>query len=129
MHKLSCKSCRQRKIKCDRVHPCYNCQKSGHECVFPQPLRQPGAKSRNAEITKRLSRLEKLVGTLGHDPDTLEKQISQISPPESERSQGTSEPDKAIQSLQIHEHEPINRSGGSRYMSSEFWSTLSGEVG
>lgn len=92
-------------------------------------MRQPGAKSRNAEITQRLSRLEKLVGTLGHDPATLEKKLSQASPSHSDGSQDTSEPEKSIQTLQLQEYESINKSGGSRYMGSEFWSALSGEVG
>jgi hypothetical protein len=125
-YKLSCKSCRHRKIKCDRVHPCFNCQKSGHECVFPQPVRQPGAKTRNAELTQRLARLEKLMGTLGQDPSTLEKTSSHTSPPDSES--GGSGIEKSVQSLQLREYEPIRKADGTRYISTEFWASLSGEV-
>lgn len=125
-YKLSCKSCRHRKIKCDRVHPCVNCQKSGHECVFPQPLRQP--KARNAEITSRLSRLEKLVSSLGHDPATLEKRLLQSDSPESNPKSSDSGIEVEVQNLRVKEYEPISRADGSRYLSSDFWSSLSGEV-
>ena len=32
---LSCTSCRQRKVKCDKISPCNPCQKTGLECIFP----------------------------------------------------------------------------------------------
>ena len=127
-YKLSCKSCRHRKIKCDRVHPCANCQKSGraHECVFPQPVRQP--KARNTEITSRLSRLEKLVSSLGHDPATLEKHLAQASSPESNSRSSEGGLEQGFQSLQVKEYESLSKTDGSRYLGSDFWSSLSGEV-
>ena len=124
--KLSCKSCRHRKIKCDRVHPCANCQKSGHECIFPAPIRQP--KARNAEITNRLSRLEQLVSSLGHDPKTLEKQTPQTDSPASKSRSSGSGVEEGLQSLRVQDYEPISKADGRRYLSSDFWSSLSGEV-
>ena len=125
-YKLSCKSCRHRKIKCDRVYPCANCQKAGHTCAFPQPVRQP--KARNAEITSRLSRLEQLVSSLGHDPASLEKHLLQTSPAGSNAQSSDSGAEQGVQGLQVKEYEPISKADGSRYLSSDFWSSLSGEV-
>ncbi|KAI0599902.1 fungal-specific transcription factor domain-containing protein [Biscogniauxia sp. FL1348] len=64
---LSCTSCRARKLKCDRQHPCRNCVRSGlPECIFPERkrFRRP-RKSKNSELLQRLHRLESIVGKVG----------------------------------------------------------------
>ncbi|KAI1502498.1 fungal-specific transcription factor domain-containing protein [Biscogniauxia marginata] len=64
---LSCTSCRARKLKCDRQHPCRNCVRSGYaECVFPERKRsRRPRKSKNSELLQRLHRLESIVGKVG----------------------------------------------------------------
>lgn len=37
----SCATCRSRKVKCDRLSPCTNCQRADIECVVPQADRVP----------------------------------------------------------------------------------------
>ncbi|KAI1490490.1 fungal-specific transcription factor domain-containing protein [Biscogniauxia mediterranea] len=61
---LSCTSCRARKLKCDRQHPCRNCVRSGlPECIFPERKRsRRPRKSKNSELLERLHRLESIVG-------------------------------------------------------------------
>ena len=104
----------------------FKSQKAGHTCEFPQPVRQP--KARNVEITSRLSRLEKLVSSLGHDPASLEKQLAATTSCDSNTRSSDSPIEKGIQGLQLKEYEPISKVDGSRYLSSDFWSSLSGEV-
>ncbi|MCJ1371050.1 hypothetical protein MMC20_002265 [Loxospora ochrophaea] len=64
---LSCVSCRQRKIKCNKVYPCSPCQKAGRKCVSTNrrvraPQRtQRALESRDAELLRRIRRLESLV--------------------------------------------------------------------
>ena len=42
----SCIGCFQRKIKCNRLHPCTNCSKTGEDCAFPQsPIRRKRVRS------------------------------------------------------------------------------------
>ncbi|KAI4154828.1 MAG: hypothetical protein LQ340_001409 [Diploschistes diacapsis] len=94
--------------------------------IFPQPVRQP--KARNAEITSRLSRLEKLVNSIGYDPNTFEKQPAQASSPESIARSSDSGIERGLQNLQVKEYQPISKTDGRRYLSSDFWSSLSGEV-
>ena len=101
-------------------------QKAGHTCEFPQPVRQP--KARNVEITSRLSRLEKLVSSLGHDPASLEKHLAATACSDSNTRSSDSAIEQGIQGLQLKEYEPISKVDGSRYLSSDFWSSLSGEV-
>lgn len=65
-HALSCTHCRQRKIKCDKVHPCAPCQRSNLECVFPERVRHPkkkksSSKTTNDELLRRLGRMEDLI--------------------------------------------------------------------
>lgn len=65
-HSLSCTHCRQRKIKCDKVHPCSPCSRSGLACVFPERVRHPKKKSgkskaENDELVRRLSRMDELI--------------------------------------------------------------------
>ena len=136
LHKLSCKNCRTRKIKCPRTHPCAHCQRSGLECVFPKPARRPGAKSPNAEITQRLGRLEKLIGKLGQaQVDQLESEAAvDVQTPTSSKSvsvgngQGINDVVRRTESLDFQEQQPILKADGSRYLSGDFWANLSGEV-
>ncbi|KAI1455798.1 fungal-specific transcription factor domain-containing protein [Annulohypoxylon moriforme] len=133
---LSCTNCRARKLKCSREHPCSHCQRSGAECIFPtrKRIRKP-RKNKNSELLQRLSRLESIVGNVGlsalaeddvarslSDPSTsqnaarpiLSDAQNQASPPGNEKQ------DDWRQTLQA--------SKASRYLSGEFWSSLSVEV-
>ena len=67
----SCVTCRRRKVRCDKIEPCTNCQKAGIECVFPQPGRAPrrSKKPPDAELLARLRRLEGVVQKLGKGVD------------------------------------------------------------
>src|SRR5277367_6126166 len=68
----SCVTCRRRKVKCDKQYPCSNCSKAQTQCVFPAPGRAPrrprtggkGSSEREAELLKRLRRLEGVVEEL-----------------------------------------------------------------
>jgi hypothetical protein len=63
--KLSCVSCRQRKVKCDKIRPCGPCRRSDIDCVFPSRARntrrQLEAQPRDSELLQRISRLEDML--------------------------------------------------------------------
>lgn len=65
---LSCASCRQRKLKCDRNQPCGNCVARSTDCVYSSASRnRPVAAQRrdgNANLENRLRRLEELLNTM-----------------------------------------------------------------
>ena len=68
----SCVTCRKRKVKCDKLHPCSNCNRAHIECVFPAPGRAPRkvrkvGDVRDKELLERLRRLEGVVKGLGVD--------------------------------------------------------------
>ncbi|KLU82374.1 fungal specific transcription factor domain-containing protein [Magnaporthiopsis poae ATCC 64411] len=76
----SCVTCRRRKVKCDKLQPCTNCRRAHIFCVFPAPGRaprrprlrdgnaplamKPHSSEREAELMKRLRKLEGIVEEL-----------------------------------------------------------------
>lgn len=67
---VSCQSCRTKKLKCNRVHPCSNCTSRGIFCTFPARARAQRQQritetpvtttleSSNGDLLKRVDRLE-----------------------------------------------------------------------
>lgn len=67
-YKLSYVSCRSRKIRCERTHPCSHCVKAGTDCVFPARKRMHRPqKTKNSELLNHISRLESIIGKVGTD--------------------------------------------------------------
>ncbi|OKL59820.1 hypothetical protein UA08_04718 [Talaromyces atroroseus] len=65
---LSCEFCRQRKIKCDKLNPCTNCQKAGINCESVRRKRLPRGRHANnkpggttQDLRDKIARLEALV--------------------------------------------------------------------
>ena len=54
--RLSCTTCRQRKVRCNRANPCENCVKAGFECTFPPGRRRP--REGRYQLALRLQKLE-----------------------------------------------------------------------
>ncbi|KAK3725919.1 hypothetical protein LTR37_000067 [Vermiconidia calcicola] len=78
----SCVTCRKRKVKCDKTHPCSNCNRAHIECVFPGPGRAPRkarktGDGRDKELLERLRRLEGVVKGMGVEVPADEKENSQ----------------------------------------------------
>ena len=70
MNPRSCVTCRKRKVKCDKVHPCNHCTRNHIECIFPGPGRAPRkvrkvVEGRDRELLDRLRRLEGVVKGMG----------------------------------------------------------------
>ncbi|KAI1635004.1 fungal-specific transcription factor domain-containing protein [Biscogniauxia mediterranea] len=66
-HIRSCTLCRQRKVKCDRQHPCSGCSRSGSDCVYPPGPGRAAKRSRKTldnQLLGRLSKLENIIKRL-----------------------------------------------------------------
>lgn len=144
----SCTTCRKRKVRCDKRHPCSNCSKAGTECFFPGPGRAP-RRSRKPQDTEMLVRLRRLEGLVQHftkgidDVGDLEVLEALTKPLQIEaQGSGDSCPNKDA-FLGIHkssgqgmdpsglvkEFGRLKVEGGkSRYVSNKFWVSLSDEV-
>ncbi|KAK5164392.1 uncharacterized protein LTR77_010088 [Saxophila tyrrhenica] len=70
---FSCESCRTKKLKCSRVHPCSNCTSRGITCGFlTSPEKRQTTVHRDADegITSLLRRVERLENALLRDGTT-----------------------------------------------------------
>lgn len=64
---FSCLTCRQRKVKCDRLAPCTQCARSARTCSFVPPVRgKPrGRKTKKEGLHAKLRRYEELLRSCG----------------------------------------------------------------
>ena len=146
----SCTTCRKRKVRCDKRHPCSNCHKAGIECIFPRPGRAPrrSKKPPDSELLARLRRLEGVVQSLGKGADgedlvpELEDPHQNQRSPELNKSEqpddglphppGCSRREKASDGSTELEKDMgrlLVGAGKSRYVSNSFWANLTTEVG
>ncbi|KAK7962215.1 uncharacterized protein PG986_003040 [Apiospora aurea] len=142
--KLSCTTCRSKKIKCNRVHPCSHCTKSGIGCVFPARKRmERPRKTRNQELLNRISRLESIVGKVDvQSLKDLDIDISDINlsntpdtsatAAEAEASPSVTRPGHSTQTPGLHQAPAYPHQNEShtarRYVGGDFWLNLSHEV-
>ena len=157
LNSRSCTTCRKRKVKCDKRHPCSNCNRAAIECVFPGPGRAPrrNRKPPDTELLARLRRLEGVVQSLGKGVDEEAEPTNEPAEVQKEEFEplqpnGPGKFDnqdiKPIKNCgMVGRHEP-NRAyvetgsltkefgrlkvenGKSRYVSNKFWNSLSEEV-
>ena len=149
----SCTTCRKRKVRCDKKHPCSNCNKAGIECIFPRPGRAPrrSKKPPDSELLARLRRLEGVVQSLGKGVDGEDLSPEHEDDIEAEVAPKLEEAEKAYPlqpsmlgrppgcpqrsqapsdstGLEKEMGRLVFEDGRSRYMSNNFWASLTSEV-
>lgn len=140
-YRVTCVNCRQRKVKCSRTHPCVACDRSGLSCTFPDRARLPrgrkrGSKATNGEILKRLNKLEELLAQSKNRQEGESGQKGQEREPV-QKIPETSGPNTVdgcrTESLGMNRDKGIVEEEGvgglDRYLGSQFWSSLTNEVG
>lgn len=133
VYPISCTHCRQRKIKCDKVHPCVPCQRSSFVCVFPERARHPkkkkaGSKATNDELLLRLSRMEQLIGQLDGDGKTFPDARRKSShTPESVDTTVIKE-ESSERRISRENSQGSTGDGLNRFIGSGFWRSLTNEV-
>ncbi|KAL8724927.1 MAG: hypothetical protein Q9166_007675 [cf. Caloplaca sp. 2 TL-2023] len=144
---LSCGTCRERKVRCDKNQPCSTCQRAKLPCIFPSAKRLPRKrqgerKKTNEKLLQRLNRLEALVEKAG-----LDEKDGQVVANRKESGVNTpthSSPDKLSNGdalRKTRERSETSQSSGSQpggktalegemrhYLSSNFWANLTDEV-
>ncbi|RMD43986.1 hypothetical protein DV735_g1142, partial [Chaetothyriales sp. CBS 134920] len=55
----SCLECRRRKLKCDKLHPCTNCNRFSRECIFLAPTLDSISQQKLNEIKDKMGSLER----------------------------------------------------------------------
>ncbi|KAL8900333.1 MAG: hypothetical protein Q9207_005748, partial [Kuettlingeria erythrocarpa] len=150
----SCVTCRKRKVRCDKRHPCSNCNKAAIECVFPGPGRAPrrSRKPPDAELLARLRRLEGVVQHLGKNLDEEAEKVDHIVKEEPDTTEAGDESDTKPRECEkkipkacgmFNGPQPRKQSvdgvtkefgrlvveeGRSRYVSNKFWNSMSEEI-
>ncbi|KAI1483984.1 hypothetical protein F4774DRAFT_405186 [Daldinia eschscholtzii] len=83
---LSCVSCRNRKLKCDRTKPrCNRCEKAKLECIFPESRRKPAFKRRNVkELEARLAQVEVLLRETNQNRSQRHETVQPVNCPAAE---------------------------------------------
>ncbi|KAL8695544.1 MAG: hypothetical protein Q9224_003367, partial [Gallowayella concinna] len=144
---LSCGTCRERKVRCDKNQPCSTCQRAKVPCIFPSAKRLPRKrqgerKKTNEKLLQRLNRLEALVEKAGldeKDEQVVEKKKEcSVDAPIRSSPEKLSNADVARKKRDRSETSQSSGSqpGGktalegemSRYLGSNFWASLSDEV-
>lgn len=144
---LSCGTCRERKVRCDKNQPCSTCQRAKVPCIFPSAKRLPRKrqgerKKTNEKLLQRLNRLEALVEKAG-----LDEKDDQVVGKEKKGSPDSPihpAPKKVCNGDTVQkkrERSETSQSSGSqlagktalegemsRYLGSNFWASLSDEV-
>lgn len=141
----SCVTCRKRKVRCDKRHPCNNCTKASIDCIFPSPGRAPrrSRKPPDTELLARLRRLEGVVKHMGRDPEEEVESAENESKPRGDDGPLANK-DPGCDNSQFFDHlkqntDPADKlvkdfgrlvvdEGRSRYVSNKFWTALSEEV-
>ncbi|KAL8757486.1 MAG: hypothetical protein Q9199_002179 [Rusavskia elegans] len=150
----SCVTCRKRKVRCDKRHPCSHCNRAGIECVFPGPGRAPrrSRKPPDAELLARLRRLEGVVQHLGKNldeedekgEDDVKDEPTPANDPDASLPKSPKEEKKIPKACGLFNGpEPRKKSvdgvskefgrlqvdeGRSRYVSNKFWNSLGDEI-
>ena len=154
----SCVTCRRRKVKCDKRHPCSNCTRAHIECIYPAPGRAPRKvkKPADGDLMDRLKRLEGIVQSLepeieeqhntngssrqdsrSEEPSTLsssEEKAWSPAPPFNENLHVAGVPswsetkDSMRNGLENRFGRLVVHEGKSRYVNNSFWASLSNEV-
>lgn len=144
---LSCGTCRERKVRCDKNQPCSTCQRAKVPCIFPSAKRLPRKrqgerKKTNEKLIQRLNRLEALVEKAGLDEKegpTVEKEKkcnlqspTQGSPKRFANGDFVRERRQRSETSLSSGSQPVGKSAVegemSRYLGSKFWANLSDEV-
>ncbi|KAE8353724.1 fungal-specific transcription factor domain-containing protein [Aspergillus coremiiformis] len=102
---LTCELCRQRKVKCDKLNPCTNCQRFGATCVPVERARLPrgrsgrlaakGAPTQDTSLKERVSRLEeRLLELTEHGGGAITAQATPSTQEGSNQASASKEADK-----------------------------------
>ncbi|GKZ29020.1 hypothetical protein AbraIFM66950_002541 [Aspergillus brasiliensis] len=132
--RLSCETCRQRKVKCDKLNPCTNCQRLRTRCVPVERARLPRGRSgrpaterpgdQDASLKDRVSKLENIIRELARGGDQASARAILAAAVDEGSQAGSSDGE--------HGDDDDSQPGRVRtpdtYLGSSFWASLLNEV-
>lgn len=135
IHLLSCTNCRKRKVKCSKTKPCSACDRSSLNCSFPNRARLPrgrtgGSKTTNVELLGRVKKLEEMLDKAGGETNVDGAKPSgplsrdRLADPAQNLDLKSGRTPEDLVVRQCVQDEALDR-----YMGSNFWKSLTYEVG
>jgi hypothetical protein len=129
---LSCTTCRIRKTRCNKVHPCQHCQQGRFECTFPTERRRPRDSRR--QLAQRLEKIESKFTALAQALSSETGGRSSDNP--EQRQHALLKATTCSQAAPTSDLKDRGQKGGrlsvsadqSRYSSSSLWMSLGKEV-
>lgn len=132
--RLSCETCRQRKVKCDKLNPCTNCQRLGTRCVPVERARLPRGRSgrpaterpgdQDANLKDRVAKLETIIRELARGGNQTSARAILAAAVDEGSQAGSSDGE--------HGDDDDSQPGSVRtpdtYLGSSFWASLLNEV-
>ncbi|KAH7150336.1 fungal-specific transcription factor domain-containing protein [Dactylonectria estremocensis] len=128
---LSCASCRQRKLKCDRNQPCSNCLARDAECTYASGRRGrgfPQSRGGNPQLEDRIRRLEQLISTMASQTPQQAESNSASSNKQKASSNATSSYSDPAELLEIKPGRMMASDNQTTYVSGTHWAALCNEV-
>ena len=147
--RVSCVTCKKRKVKCDKNFPCTNCARRHIECIYltteKRRTRGPGkhrAGERLEQMTSRVAQLEQVLGKLqsrntgeGQSPgqDNPRRNSESVSVDQQESQGGKSTKTDAFRTGEGEEENHstsrlLVKGGKSQYIRNKFWASINEEV-
>ena len=128
---LSCEVCRERKVRCDKRHPCSTCSTTGATCkpVYRKRLaRGRHVKSlgvENKDLQDRVAKLEELVANQNSNYEST-TELLDLSVPSPSHTLALSPPatSSPSQSTTTTSLRKSKRAASPRYLANEFWVDL-----
>ncbi|KAL9097653.1 MAG: hypothetical protein Q9163_006321 [Psora crenata] len=132
-HPLSCTHCRQRKVKCNKIHPCTPCQRSSLDCIFPERARhtkkkKSGSKATNEELMARLNRMEQLIGKMEGEGKTVKEEAIHSSGPPAASPTKLTRSNPHDGGIHPNDGSGSPSDGLNRYIGGNFWRSLTSEA-
>ncbi|GLB02353.1 hypothetical protein AtubIFM57258_003698 [Aspergillus tubingensis] len=132
--RLSCETCRQRKVKCDKLNPCTNCQRLGTRCVPVERARLPRGRSgrpaterpgdQDANLKDRVAKLETIIRELARGGNQASARAILAAAVDEGSQAGSSDGE--------HGDDDDSQPGSVRtpdtYLGSSFWASLLNEL-
>lgn len=134
----SCIECSRRKVRCDRQSPCNNCVRADSECIFPKFRKRPVKKQKAGSREEQSSSVAlPSSGSQVVNDEPPSGSITTVITPTSSQDGGQIAKRSSVASEGLYDRiadrreEPtwlVRQQNKSRYISNNFWASMTREV-
>ncbi|KAG0652923.1 Bikaverin cluster transcription factor bik5 [Hyphodiscus hymeniophilus] len=136
--RVSCVTCKKRKVRCDKGYPCGNCSRRSIDCVYvrvgKRKTRGPGkqrAGERIEQMTNRVAQLEQVLGKLqsrDHGDSIPEEAPPSVRVVSTRADSTRTAQDEEGNELDHSAARLLVKEGKTQYIRNNFWATINNEL-